>query len=106
MVLLAMTHASNAKASVIRSVLYILKRVEAIKLSKRFSTELLTRELPLWLISTKGKLMADESVLLTTTESRVLMHYRGACTCKWRGPWREFKGEAEADRDRHIKEHK
>ncbi len=50
--------------------------------------------------------MADESVLLTTTESRVLMHYRGACTCKWRGPWREFKGEAEADRDRHIKEHK
>lgn len=48
--------------------------------------------------------MADEISPLTTTESRVVIRHRGACTCTgWRGPWHDHIQLAEDDRDNHIR---
>lgn len=46
--------------------------------------------------------MADEVAPLTTTESRVTMRHRAACTCKWHGEWHDHLGLAKNDRDQHI----
>jgi hypothetical protein len=50
--------------------------------------------------------MADKEKPFTTTESRVFMLHRGACTCKWQGELKMTLEEAKRDRDEHMKIHK
>lgn len=48
--------------------------------------------------------MAEEANPFTTTESRVMMMHRGACTCGWMGDIKTNLEEAKVDRDKHISE--
>jgi hypothetical protein len=47
-------------------------------------------------------MMAEETKIITTTETRVVLRHRGACMCKWRGEWHETMDEARRDRDVHA----